>query len=55
MRALQDWLKQKRSNREKSHCQEDILSTDDAKTLAKMAFAIMAQSTGIQVNCNVAT
>ena len=40
---------------EKDHCPEDILSTDDAETLAKMAFATMARSTEIQVNCNIAT
>ena len=44
-----------RSNRGKDHCLEDIQSTNNAKILAKMAFAIMARSTEIQVNCNIAT
>ena len=36
MQAFQDWLQNRNAQtEEKYHCPEDILSTDDAKTLAK--------------------
>ena len=48
--------KQKRSNRDIRSLSEDIVSTDDAETLVKwLSLYIMARTTEIQVNCNVAT
>ena len=45
MWAFQDWLKQKRSNRGKSQCQEDHTKHWQCWDIGEMAFAIMARST----------